>query len=135
MYYFAYGMNTDPAQMRNFAAEPVGRAELLAHSFHFSVHADVRPEFDSVVDGVLWEIDDETLVDLDAREGYPDYYTRDLQPVKINGKIVEAWCYAMRPEYRMPTAPARGYLAMLYNGYKKFNVPTDQIDQALAEFK
>ena len=92
MLYFAYGMNTDPNQMDHFNATPLGRAVLLHHSFHLSVHADVRPDINTVVDGVLWEIDDDTLVDLDNREGYPHYYTRNLQLVEFNGKIVEAWC-------------------------------------------
>jgi gamma-glutamylcyclotransferase (GGCT)/AIG2-like uncharacterized protein YtfP len=135
MLYFSYGMNTDPDQMRQFTARPLGSARLLSHTFHFSVHADVRPDFNATVDGVLWLIDDETLASLDNREGYPDYYTRDLQPVNFNGEIVEAWCYAMRSDYRTPSPPSEGYLRMLHRGYEKFHVPTQQIDQALAEFK
>ena len=134
MLYFAYGMNTDPNQMDHFKAEPLGRAKLLSHTFHFSVHADVRPKYDSAVDGVLWEIDDNTLADLDCREGYPSYYTRHLQPVEFNGEIVEAWCYTMCRDWRTPSPPSKGYLSMLFNGYQKFDVPTKQIDEALAEF-
>lgn len=134
MLYFAYGMNTDPNQMDRFNATPLGRATLLYHSFHLSVHADVRPDIDTVVDGVLWEIDDDTLVDLDNREGYPHYYTRNLQLVEFNGKIVEAWCYSMMPEYHRLSEPSQGYLNMLYNGYHKFHVPTRQIESAMAEF-
>jgi len=134
MLYFSYGMNTDPKQMDHFNAKPLGRARLLNHSFHLSVHADVRPDFNTVVDGVLWEIDEQTLSELDAREGYPHYYTRHLQTVEFDGKMVEAWCYSMLPEYHRLSEPSKGYLKMLYNGYSTFNVPTRQIDEALAEF-
>ena len=58
-YYFAYGMNTNLDEMsyRCPTARPLGYATLLNHRFRFATHADVVPALESVVHGVLWEIE------------------------------------------------------------------------------
>jgi gamma-glutamylcyclotransferase (GGCT)/AIG2-like uncharacterized protein YtfP len=41
------------------------------------------------IEGEVWEVDDETMEDLDAIEGYPDFYNRQLTHT-TEGK---AWMY------------------------------------------
>ena len=131
MFYFAYGMNTNTAQMaqRCPGAISMGSATLLDHKFRFARHADVVPA-DSSVNGVLWLIDTDHLKSLDLLEGYPYYYGRDMLSVQYQGNIVMAECYRMQPD-NLDNYPSQAYLNMLSEGYKEHDVPWDQIEAAL----
>jgi gamma-glutamylcyclotransferase (GGCT)/AIG2-like uncharacterized protein YtfP len=129
---FSYGMNTNIAQMarRCPGAICMGVATLLDHEFRFARHADVVPNTDSDVDGVLWLIDTDHLESLDQLEGYPYYYDRAILPVEYHGNIVMAECYRMQPD-NPDDYPSQGYLDMLSEGYEEHGVPWDQIEAAL----
>jgi gamma-glutamylcyclotransferase (GGCT)/AIG2-like uncharacterized protein YtfP len=132
MFYFAYGMNTNRSSMtwRCPGAISFGHARLLNHEFRFSHHADVVVCPGESVDGVLWLIDEDHLEDLDALEGYPSYYDRAILPVEYQGNIVMAECYRMQPD-NIEGVPSRGYLDMILEGYREYNIPNDQVWAAL----
>ena len=132
MFYFAYGMNTNRDSMRYRCPGAIcmGAATLLAHEFRFAHHADVVPNTDSTVDGVLWLIDTDHLASLDQLEGYPWYYDRAILPVQYQGNIVMSECYRMQPD-NPDDYPSQGYLDMLSEGYEEHGVPWDQIEAAL----
>jgi gamma-glutamylcyclotransferase (GGCT)/AIG2-like uncharacterized protein YtfP len=132
MFYFAYGMNTNRSSMtwRCPGAISFGHARLLDHGFRFSHHADVVVCPGESVDGVLWLIDEDHLEDLDALEGYPSYYDRAILPVEYQGNIVMAECYRMQPD-NIEGVPSRGYLDMILEGYREYNIPNDQVWAAL----
>jgi len=132
MFYFAYGMNTNRSSMtwRCPGAISFGLARLQDHEFRFSYHADVVVRPGESVDGVLWLIDEDHLVDLDALEGYPGYYNRAVLPVEYRGNIIMAECYRMQPDH--PEGhPSSGYLDMILEGYREHDIPNDQIWTAL----
>ncbi len=132
IYYFAYGMLTNPRHMPG--AEPVGPATLPNHSFEFQQFADVVPESGSRVHGVLWEIPRELLAQLDRVEGVPYLYNRKTVPVRSNGQRYEAYVYTMTPSARAEVksaAPSQSYVRTLGQGYARFDLPGDQINQAL----
>ena len=132
MKYFAYGMNTNTAQMaaRCPDAKPLGCAVLYGHEFRYARHADiiVNPEFNT--HGVLWEITPECELSLDALEGFPTYYLKKQVRVFHNGSPVECMTYYMTNDY-VDELPSDGYLEMLYQGYSEYNVNTDQIKESL----
>ena len=99
MLYFAYGMNTNRAEMahRCPGALSLGHARLVDRIFRFATHADVVKCRGSYVDGVLWTIDDFHLSALDRLEGYPYYYKRRRLRVAHNDRIVMAETYYMQP--------------------------------------
>ena len=132
MFYFAYGMNTNRPSMtwRCPGAIPFGAARLLDHEFRFSYHADVVVSPGKSVDGVLWLIDQDHLVDLDILEGYPGYYNRAVLPVLYQGNIIMAECYRMQPD-NIEGIPSQGYLDMILEGYREYDIPDDQIWTAL----
>ena len=131
-YYFGYGMNTNVAQMsyRCPRAVSLGHAMIKDYEFRFARHADVVPRAGGLVDGVLWEITDECLKNLDALEGYPTYYNRITVPVHVGNKIVSALVYVMNVGYPYE-APAESYYQMLLEGYSEHGVPLTQIHLAL----
>jgi gamma-glutamylcyclotransferase (GGCT)/AIG2-like uncharacterized protein YtfP len=108
----------------------LGYATLPGYEFRFATHGDILPNPDSTADGVLWEITPDCLLSLDALEGYPTYYERDIVVVEINGVQELAMTYYMVGDNR-DALPSQGYLDMLREGYTEHGVPQHQINAAL----
>lgn len=139
MYYFGYGMNTNPAGMalRCPAAVALGRAILPDHMFRFCYHADIVDALEYQTEGVLWRVTDKCMEALDRLEGYPHYYTRKMVKVKCGGDTFDAWVYQMNfastgipPD---PEMPDMGYLQNVMEGYIHYGCDRTQIYQALQE--
>lgn len=132
MLYFAYGMNTNREQMsiRCPAARSLGYATLPRYRFRFDTHADVVPDNQNTVHGVLWEVTDSCVTALDALEGYPYYYLRKTVTVYYRGQRLQAMTYYMT-DNRDDNPPSSGYVAMLKQGYSEHGVPEDQIYSAI----
>lgn len=134
IYYFAYGMLTDPLNMES--AELIGPATLNNHELRFNLYADVVEQGGSQVLGVLWSIPDGMLRQLDHVENYPEMYGRKVVPVFHNGKKYEAIMYYMTPLAREQMAgksPIRRYISSIVRGYKNAGLPIRQLEQALAK--
>ena len=138
-YYFAYGMNTNPSLMNyNSLANPVGRATLTHFHLKFAFYATIAPG--GSMKGVLWEIDEDTLIQLDEREGFPDLYTRFKTNVTNDetGEQVIAIVYQMTPKYVKLHGTNNvihdQYIDMLRVGYRIFGIPQKQIDAALTHY-
>lgn len=131
--YFAYGMNTNLASMagRCPTARSLGSAILPAYEFRFANHADILENDEMDTYGVLWDITKADLRSLDMLEGYPYYYDRKVVEVRHNGRIVRAITYFMNPG-NPDAMPAQGYYNMVKEGYLEHNVPTAQLDEAVA---
>lgn len=131
IYYFAYGMLTDPRLMSD--AELVGTARLPNHSLEFRGYANVIPSRDSVP-GVLWSVDRKKLHDLDQAEGYPSLYDRKTVPVLADGQRYEAMIYTMTPatkQHLKNRKPSRSYVMRLVKGYNAAGIPLSKITQAI----
>lgn len=136
MKYFAYGMNTNIPQMtvRCPEAKNLGPARLAGYRFRFAGHADIVPQENGLVEGVLWEISDTCLKSLDALEGFPYYYDRKEVTVVTENSVEEALVYYMTegmPE-GMPTV---GYRDMVMDGYTQNHIPVNQILEALSRIR
>jgi gamma-glutamylcyclotransferase (GGCT)/AIG2-like uncharacterized protein YtfP len=126
MFYFAYGSNMHPGQMRNrcpgcsFGAAARLRDYQLAFSRPWAAWggggvADIQPSPGSIVEGVVWEITESDRDTLDKYEEYPTAYTRkDVAVETFDGKTLAAFAYHARPigSYR----PGRRYLQQLIDG-------------------
>jgi len=130
--YFAYGLNTNLDSMGNRcpAALSLGHAILPNYQYRFSRHADVVPDPDSDVQGVLWDITEDCLESLDILEGYPDYYERKTVDVLHGGQVKQALVYYMTPGLA-DAPPSQGYLDMVVEGFQQHGVDTKQIFDAL----
>lgn len=132
MLYFAYGMNTnaDGMRWRCPAAVAQGQACLPSWRFRFAGPADIVPDQEHQVFGVLWKITDQCLTSLDDLEGYPYFYTRDLVSVIWQGQTCPAMVYFMQPGHD-DLEPSQVYLHTVRDGYRHFAVNQKQIDLAL----
>lgn len=136
IYYFAYGMLTDPRHMPG--GIPIGSAVLKNHRFEFFHYANVIDSPNEEVHGALWQVSRELLANLDSVEGVPYLYGRKQLPVFSSGKRYEAWIYQMTPNSRktaISRTPSSSYIATLKHGYSIFGLPTSQINQAYKEAK
>lgn len=132
MKYFAYGMNTNLAEMerRCPTAVSLGAAWIEDYEFVFRTHADIEESPGNICYGVLWDISRADLKALDMLEGYPYYYTRFRVRVNLGDHFVYALTYQMNDQTYIQE-PGRGYLEMVTEGYKQNAVPTNQIDRAI----
>jgi len=129
---FSYGTNTHPQQMaqRCPGATCLGPAILPGFRFVWRKHADIELDDTNYVDGVVWEIDDQHLDDLDLYEGFPDYYLRHRVMVNMQGNRRPAWVYTMSDQ-SSEQPPSRQILNICMTGYEDNGLPTDQIQRAL----
>jgi gamma-glutamylcyclotransferase (GGCT)/AIG2-like uncharacterized protein YtfP len=132
IYYFAYGMLTDPDIMPN--AEFIGAASLNGFELEFNAFANVFKSPGNRVLGSLWAIDQDTLDYLDDIEGYPTFYVRLNVHVRCDGKMYPAQVYSMTADSRETLEgrmPGEQYIQRLINGYRHAGIPLSQIRRAL----
>jgi gamma-glutamylcyclotransferase (GGCT)/AIG2-like uncharacterized protein YtfP len=138
IYYFAYGMLTDPQYMGDVGARMVGRAVLGDYKLEMFLHANVHPSPGDQVIGTLWQINKQMLSALDRTEGYPDYYIRRELPVWCDAtdKKYKATVYVMTDDSREDSQgrqPSPRYIEMIARGYDHAGIPLDQLEHAVEE--
>lgn len=148
MLYFAYGSNMDCSQMRTRcpSASFIGIAKFPNHKIDFTRKstrrgcgvADVVRQDGAAVWGVVYEITDSDLAQLDKDEGYREgrpasanSYVREQRQVLLNGNEgnpLSAWTYIANPQPNPPLANA-DYKALLVNSAKFWRLPADYLQQ------
>lgn len=75
-------------------------------------YANIVPDEEGVVEGVLYDMLDSELSKLDKYEGYPDHYDRVKMWVQLDdGQEVEAFVYVAQPhKVKEGLKPSREYL-------------------------
>ena len=129
IYYFAYGMLTNPDIMSD--SELVGVAELKNFKLEWNQFANVTEDHLSSVMGALWKISPEFLLYLDQIEGYPDLYHRIQVPVTIKNQEVLAWVYIQTKSTRnrlVRNVPSKSYLNTVRQGYLATGIPLNSIN-------
>ncbi|MEJ5173377.1 MAG: gamma-glutamylcyclotransferase family protein [Hydrogenothermaceae bacterium] len=142
MYYFAYGSNMNLKQMerRCPSAKFSKRAYLQGYRFVYDGYSAVRngpvanivEDKDSIVWGVLFEIDEDCRNRLDSYEGYPDCYDRKVIKVKDDeGMEYEALVYLRKP--RPEGEPSKVYRNIVLEGARECGLPEDYIMESIAK--
>lgn len=140
MLYFAYGSNMDPEQMalRCPGSRLVGTARLPGYRLAFSRYsskrnggvADVVPDPDHEVWGVVWDLSEENLAILDGFEGYDPggtcAYSRTRIEVESEQGTLEAEIYFATRQPN-PPPPSRAYMQHLIEGAKAHGLPDDYL--------
>ena len=135
--YIAYGSNLNLTQMsyRCPTAEVIGTSEIKDYEMLFrgsrrSAVATVEPLVGSKVPVLLWKIRPQDELALDRYEGYPYFYRKELFPVEMEGKSVNAMVYIMNDGHQLG-APSDHYLNVILEGYHSAGFDTDFLDQAV----
>lgn len=129
MRYFAYGSNMNPERMieRGVSFTSRERAVLKGWRLKFNKvssinaregYANIERDDNSVVEGILYTIEDKDIEKLDTFEGYPKHYNRVVLKVKKdNGEEVEALVYIANPDkVKDGLKPSKEYLNHLLRG-------------------
>ncbi len=143
--YFAYGSNLDPAQMRQRcpSARFFAIARLDDHRLAFSRKsitrgcgvADVIPSVGDVVWGVVFQIAQGDLTELDRNEGFltgrdGNAYERVGKVVSSagdNGQRLEVQTYIANPQSD-PPPPSNEYLNLIRGAASFWRLPLDYIN-------
>jgi gamma-glutamylcyclotransferase (GGCT)/AIG2-like uncharacterized protein YtfP len=133
--YFAYGSNLNLEGMASRCpdSEAVGRATLDGWALTFKGVADIERRKGAQTHGALWRISDRDLERLDAYEGYPGLYGRELVAVRTDRGDVVAITYVMNDAY--VGLPSLSYYRTIKRGYEQWNLPILALDMALARVK
>ena len=136
--YFAYGSNMDPRLMAKAApaATVVGPGRLRGFRLEFNVYSDrweggaanLEPDADAYVWGVVWDLDEEDLDNLNTFAGHPTFYRReDVEVTTPSGETEECVTYrvAHQQGYVRPT-PA--YVASLRGAARMQGLPPEALD-------
>lgn len=129
--YFAYGANTNHRHLHNLcpAAEWLGTGYLPNHKLYWRYHLDIQ-RAPSNVYGTVWSISLNDLLELDAYEGYPHYYTRIKKLIVIGGQTKACWVYMM-PKKTELLAPHPDYYNKVLQGYEDSQLPLRQLTDCL----
>jgi gamma-glutamylcyclotransferase (GGCT)/AIG2-like uncharacterized protein YtfP len=129
MNYFGYGSNMNLDHMRRLCGwhfRVLGAARLK----DFELGADLRgfatihDRKDSVVLGVLYEIDQECLDILDEFEGYPDVFSRrEVNVEDMAGKKYVTWVYIEPADQFLPKGIREEYIRRAVAGAVENHLP------------
>lgn len=131
--YFAYGHNTNSNEMKDRCpdARHIGHAVLKNFRFELNHFANIVSDDGAETHGVLWNISQKELKELDVDEGLHDHYNRIPVQVKFGDKTLQAAAYIMDPGYHPPDSLNKKYLKLVIEGYKENDLPLEQIKQAI----
>jgi gamma-glutamylcyclotransferase (GGCT)/AIG2-like uncharacterized protein YtfP len=136
--YFAYASNMEPRRFRRLCPRGafVGPARLPGHRLAFSRYsrqrrggsADVVPDAESEVWGVLYEVKDADLETLDRSEDVPAAYRRE-EVVVEDGEGRERQAFTFVANRTGDFLPHRDYLKLIVQGAEARGLPREWIRQ------
>ena len=109
---------------------PLGIGVIQGYRLMFSTYATIIPVPSEEVPLLVWEIDSTCESSLDAYEGYPELYRREVFLVKLtNGKTLKAMVYLMNDISHQP--PSLSYCRRLQTGYDQADFSFSILEKAM----
>jgi gamma-glutamylcyclotransferase (GGCT)/AIG2-like uncharacterized protein YtfP len=135
--YFAYGSNMDPRHMSKTCpgATVVGPGRLDGFRLEFNVYSDrweggaanLDPDEDAHVWGVVWDVTAEDLEALDTYIGHPTFYRQE--EVAVTTPEGNEACVTYRVAHqRGYVRPTTSYLARLRGAVRMQGLPPEAMD-------
>ncbi len=117
-------------------ASVVGPARLDGYRLEFNVYssewdggaANLEPDDDGRVWGVLWEVPDDQLSGLDAYEGHPVFFRREEVTVQGPSEPVRAWTFRVAHQDRSYVRPTDAYVQLLRSAIRVQGLPPEALD-------
>jgi gamma-glutamylcyclotransferase (GGCT)/AIG2-like uncharacterized protein YtfP len=135
--YFAYGSNMDPRHMQDHCpdARPLGPGRLNGFRLEFTVYSDrwgggaanIEPDPDGHVWGVVWDVTPDDLAALDTYIGHPTYYRREEVGVAVGDSPLVCLTYRVAHQ-RGFVRPTDEYLNRLRSGMRQQGLPPEALD-------
>jgi gamma-glutamylcyclotransferase (GGCT)/AIG2-like uncharacterized protein YtfP len=135
--YFAYGSNMDVEQMRFRcpAAKPVKPYALAGYRLVFRRVADIIPDPDRSVHGVLWSITPDCELALDRYEGFrartpkAGLYRKETFKLKLPSSVREVMFYTMNESGF--GEPGESYGTCIRKAYEYWDLPVGDFWEAI----
>ena len=125
IYYFAYGSNMNPERMKERGADYTHIESYTLRGYRLTFNkvssreqgrgcANIVPDENWVVEGIIYKISVEGLYNLDSIEGYPVEYDRVRLVMDLGGSKETVKTYIAQPgKTREGLRPARSYMEHL----------------------
>ena len=137
-HYFAYGSNMDPRVMQKAVPEAaaIGPGRLEGFRMEFNVYSDrweggaanLEPDEDGHVWGVVWSVEPDDLDRLDTFAGHPSFYRREEVVVQApGGEKLECVTYRVAHQ-RGYVRPTPQYLARIRGAIRLQGLPPEALD-------
>ncbi len=148
--YFAYGSNMDEQELKGYIEKKEGNPALVSnprwaclgnYKLVFNYYspsrragaANIEPREGSRVEGVLWNIIDESVVHyIDLKEGHSKYYVRIFVQVKDHSGSIhsDVLTYQVIPEKRSNEhiPPKKSYVELMKRSAEKFGFSPEYRD-------
>lgn len=137
MRYFAYGANLETDRLRRWCQEPVavvGLACVDGYELGFDRHgyANIRPQPESRVWGICYELSAAALQRIDEYEDCPRVYQRQRVTVRLpGGTRGRTWVY-LEPPKKFGYPPKPTYLSRLVAAARQHRLPREWINALAA---
>jgi len=115
IYYYAYGSNMSEKRMIDRGLTPLNKQVGYLEGFKFIINkksfknpsmgfANVVPDDNSEVEGILYEVYEKDLKKLDRFEGFPKHYGKEYLNIRLSdGSYVKAVVYIANLNWTSPT--------------------------------
>jgi len=120
-YYFAYGSNLSSKRMRSRGVKFVEFKKIAIKDYELRFTAGFRTGFanmepckGSQIEGFLYSVTAEGILQLDAFEGHPDFYRRVI--FKLEEFDLPIVVYIATDEYKLPGRTSPKYLTIIKEG-------------------
>lgn len=138
IYYVAYGsnLNLDHFLKRCPSAKFLGSSILVDKALAFKgdeeefSYLTIEEEVGSIVPIGIFELSYFDSLKLDKYEGYPVLYSKDWIDIKLNGSVIKAMIYIIRPKYDYHL-PSLKYFNSCLKGYDYFNFDREYLVDAI----
>jgi len=109
--YFAYGSNMSEARMKNRGIIPLKKEIAFLDNYKFIInkksyknpiigYANIIKNENSIVEGILYTINENNIKKLDKYEGYPKHYNRKILDFRLsNDEFVKGIVYIANPKW------------------------------------
>lgn len=129
-------MDPHQMQLRVPGAELVGPARLDGFRLAFNLYsrswqagaANLELDPYGHVYGVLWELPEAGVKDLDSFEGHPTFYRREDVIVEGAQEPTIAWTYRVAHQEGAFVRPTDEYLQLMYSAIRVHGLPPEALD-------
>jgi gamma-glutamylcyclotransferase len=135
--YFAYGSNMDPRIMQKTLPEArvMASGRLDGFRLEFNVYSDrweggaanLEPDEDGHLWGVIWEIGPDDLAKLDTFIGHPTFYRREDVAVRVGDETLECVTYRVAHQHGF-VRPTNSYVARMRGAIRMQGLPPEALD-------
>ena len=139
--YIAYGSNTNHELMASRCpdAEFIGNTIIKNYRLEFhgkknNSYLTIVPDKNSEIETAIWMISENDEKALDAYEGFPKLYRKEMFDITINGTTKQALVYIMNDGVK-EALPSESYFNCVLDGYINCEIDTKQLFTAMFNAK